>query len=314
MYIGIDIGGTTTKFGIVRKDGTIFEKGKIRTAHDKQEFLHNLYTVISDLQYKAGTIEGIGISAPGIIQKEGTLTTAGSIKSLYGTNLREEIQKYIQLPVVIENDANAAAIAEKWIGHARDFEHYICLVLGTGIGGGIIINNQVYRGGHGMAGEFGWMLIDRLPDSSNLESVSLNQRAAIVGGLCHQYQLATSNLLQENVVQDAVDIFRLEEQGDEIAGKVMQRFFQDLSVGLLNLISSFDPEAILIGGAISENDIFMARLQQTLTDLKSRHESIAYLPHQTIAPVIPAKLKNDAGMIGAVYQVIKSMEKEIVSR
>lgn len=313
MYIGIDIGGTTTKYGIVRKDGTIFEKGKIQTAHEKSEFLQNLFGVISDLQQRAGTIEGIGISAPGIIQKDGTLTTAGSIKSLYGTNLREELEKHVQLPVVIENDANAAAIAEKWIGHARDFEHYICLVLGTGIGGGIIINNQVYRGGHGMAGEFGWMLMDQLPDSGNVESVSLNQRAAIVGGLCYQYLLATAHLEQNKAIHDAIDIFKLEEQGDEIAAHVIQRFFQDLSVGLLNLISSFDPEAILIGGAISENEGFMARLQQTLADLKSRHESIAFLQHQKVAPVITAKLKNDAGMIGAVYQVIKYIEQKKVS-
>ncbi|MFP9075389.1 ROK family protein, partial [Enterococcus faecalis] len=84
------------------------------------------------------------------------------------------------LTVSVENDANAAAIAEKWIGNAQSFSNYLCLVLGTGVGGGIVINDQVYRGAHGMAGEFGWMVIDALPSTGNSEEVSINRKAAVV--------------------------------------------------------------------------------------------------------------------------------------
>lgn len=232
------------------------------------------------------------------------MITAGSIKPLYGINLKLELEKRVKLPVLIENDANAAAIAEKWLGHAQACENYLCLVVGTGIGGGIIVNNQLYRGSHGMAGEFGWMLIDTLPEQGNLESVSLNQRAAIVGGLCHQYQLALQQQGRSDLPQDAVEIFQRGEQGEVVANQVIAQFFQDLSVGLLNLISTFDPELILVGGGVSENDGFMTRLEETMSQLKARHESIGYLEGRTIAPIQRAKLKNDAGMIGAVYQLM----------
>ena len=303
MFIGIDVGGTAIKYGVILRTGEIVKKGQMPTIHEKENFLQSIEALIKSLQQDA-VIEGVGISAPGIIQKDGTMITAGSIKSLYGINLKLELEGRVKLPVIVENDANAAAIAEKWLGHAQTCENYLCLVVGTGIGGGIIVNNRLYRGSHGMAGEFGWMLIDSLPEQGNLESVSLNQRAAIVGGLCHQYQLALQQLGRSDLPQDAIEIFQRGEQGEVVANQVIAQFFQDLSVGLLNLISTFDPELILIGGGISENDSFMAKLEETMSQLKARHESIGCLEGRTIAPIQRAKLKNDAGMIGAVYQLM----------
>ncbi|EGC68715.1 ROK family protein [Enterococcus casseliflavus ATCC 12755] len=303
MFIGIDVGGTAIKYGVILRTGEIVKKGQMPTIHEKEKFLQSVTALIESLQQDA-VIEGVGISAPGIIQKDGTMITAGSIKPLYGINLKLELEKRVKLPVLVENDANAAAIAEKWLGHAQACENYLCLVVGTGIGGGIIVNNQLYRGSHGMAGEFGWMLIDTLPEQGNLESVSLNQRAAIVGGLCHQYQLALQQQGRSDLPQDAVEIFQRGEQGEVVANQVIAQFFQDLSVGLLNLISTFDPELILVGGGVSENDGFMTRLEKTMSQLKARHESIGYLEGRTIAPIQRAKLKNDAGMIGAVYQLM----------
>lgn len=308
MFIGIDVGGTTIKYGVILKNGEIVKKGQLPTIHEKEGFLQSITALIKSLQQEA-IVDGVGISAPGIIQKDGTMITAGSIKSLYGINLKQEIEERVKLPVMVENDANAAAIAEKWLGHAQNCENYLCLVVGTGIGGGIIVNDQLYRGSHGMAGEFGWMLIDSLPDQGNLETVSLNQRAAVVGGLCHQYQLALQQLGRSDFPQDAVEIFQRGAQGEVVANQVLAQFFQDLSVGLLNLISTFDPELILIGGGISENDGFMARLDETVHQLKARHESIGYLEGRTIAPIRRAKLKNDAGMIGAVYQLMNQRRK-----
>jgi beta-glucoside kinase len=306
MYIGIDVGGTNIKFGIVTKEGKIVTQGKIPTIHEKEKFLHSLVQVIQKLQQNQ-TILGVGICAPGIIQKNGLMVTAGSIKPLYGINLKEEIQRRIDIPVFVENDANAAAIAEKWQGQARFYNNYLCIVLGTGMGGGIVINNQVYRGAHGMAGEFGWMLIDSLPNSENVETVSLNQRGAIVGGLCNQYQLAREEVNINHPV-DALEIFEMERKHDEVATLVVERFFQDLSIGLVNLISSFDPEAILIGGAISENKMFMTRLNHTVEQLIVKHESLNFLNDKRKIPILPAKLKNDAGLIGAVYQVAQEVD------
>lgn len=304
MYIGIDIGGTNIKYGIINNQGIIIENSRMKTNHEKKSFLKDILELINQYQKRYPNIEGIGISAPGIIDKEGTFITAGSIQSLYGMNLKQEVEQKTGLLTIIENDANCAAIAEKWIGNAQDYQNYLCVVLGTGVGGGIVINNQIYRGSHGMAGEFGWTLIDSLPKTEEIETVSLNQRVSIIAGLCHQYNVKNGlrNGLTENIL-DAREIFRREVEGDVVAELVLEQFFEDLVVGLLNLISCFDPEAILIGGAISENQVFFERLQSTFIVLKKKHKSLAYLEEGMVAPLLKTKLKNHSGMIGAVYQV-----------
>lgn len=307
MYIGIDVGGTSIKYGIVDEAGVVTNKGSMQTSHDKDIFLTDMVGIIQGLVAHFPNVKAVGICAPGIIEKNGMMTTAGALKSLYGTNLKEEIQKTIDLPVQIENDANAAAVAERWIGNAQGIDNYLCLVLGTGVGGGIVINGDIYRGRHGMAGEFGWMIIDRFTEEEDMESASVNQRTAIVGGLCLRYNQFSRELNPAfEEVTDAKLIFE-REATDKIAQQVISQFFKDLSVSLINLISCFDPELILLGGGISENDAFFSRLQSELLKWEKKHKSVNYLIGRTIAPIKQTKLKNDAGIIGSVYPIRQSL-------
>jgi len=308
MYVGIDIGGTTIKHGLINKYGKVYERDSIKTPLEKERFLESVTKIINVYKEKED-IQGVGISVPGIIQKNGHMITAGSIHSLYGMNLKEIFENTTKLPVSVDNDANAAAIAERWIGNAQGIDNYLCVALGTGIGGGIVINGQIYRGAHGMAGEFGWMIVDQIPKTDNIETASLNQRAAIVGGLCHQFNQRVSS---EEQIYDAKKIFAMEST-NKIAKETIECFFKDLSIGLLNLISCFDPEIILIGGGISENEVFFSRLKQELMKMEDRHQSISYLKEKTIAPIIPTLLKNDAGMIGATYQIHRQIQNKNVS-
>ncbi|MFQ9655047.1 MAG: ROK family protein [Enterococcus sp.] len=308
MYVGFDIGGTTIKYGVLDETGAILEKNMLPTNYDPQSFYQNLITIINEAKSRY-PIAGIGISAPGIVQKDGLMLTAGAIKPLYGENFKTTLEECCGLPVSVENDANAAAIAEKWIGNAQSFSNYLCLVLGTGVGGGIVINDQVYRGAHGMAGEFGWMVIDALPSTGNSEEVSINRKAAVVDGLVRIYNQKGGQLAGFQATTDAREIFQRTQMGETLAETVTQQFLTDLSVGLINLISCFDPEAILIGGGISANPYFFERLQQTLTTVETQHAAINYLRGKTIAPVLPAKLQNDAGLIGAVYQIHQQLTR-----
>lgn len=309
MFVGFDIGGTTIKYGVLNEQGEILEKAAIKTNYVVEELLNDMEQIVAEAQAKY-EIEGIGISAPGIIQKDGFMLTAGAIKPLYGMNLKQALEQRCQLPVAIENDANAAALAERWIGNAQGIDNYLCMVLGTGIGGGIVLNGEVFRGAHGMAGEFGWMVIEELPEQGDIEEVSVNKKVATVGGLCYQYNLAQQkNNSQAAPVWDARELFAREAAGEELATAILAGFFVDLAVTLINLISCFDPEVILVGGGISANEAFTQRLQETLGQVKKRHESIHYLEGKTIAPVRTAKLQNDAGMIGAVYQIYQQVNK-----
>lgn len=310
MYIGIDIGGTTVKYGLVDERGEVLSRDSIPTNQKKESFIEEIIQIIRNFQAENIEIKGVGISAPGIIKENGYMTTAGAIKSLYGTNLKQELESVFHLPVFVENDANAAAIAEKWIGNAQGIKNYLCIVLGTGMGGGIVINGDIYRGSHGMAGEFGWMVIDDIPQEGNIETASLNQRAAVVSGLCSQYnKMMKQNDSYFEEIHDAQIIFQ-QEKTNKIAAIVIQRFFQELSIGLINLISCFDPELILIGGGISENNYFFNRLERELAALENRHGSISYLKELPIAPIKQTKLRNDAGMVGAVFQVHQKLKEQ----
>lgn len=310
MYVGFDIGGTTVKYGVLDETGTILEKSVIPTNYQLADFLVELDGIVKDAQKRYEKIEGIGISAPGIIQKDGFMLTAGAIRPFYGANIKLELEQLTGLPVSVENDANAAAIAEHWIGNAQGLENYLCIVLGTGIGGGIVLNGEVFRGAHGMAGEFGWSIIDQLPAEGDIEEVSWNKRAATVGGLCYQYNLSQKKSdVAAPMLLDAREIFQREAEGEALAINTVEQFLTDLAVGMLNLISCFDPELILFGGGISSNEQFNQRFQKRLEELMDRHQSIHYLKDKTIAAVRPAKLKNDAGMIGAVYQIHRQVTK-----
>lgn len=306
MYIGIDIGGTAIKYGLVDAQGTVTEIDKCKTDHSLSGLLERISSITKNFQEKY-EIEGIGISAPGIVQSDGFMTTGGAIQELYGVDFKNKMEEAVQLPVFVENDANAAAVAEHWIGNAQGIANYICMVIGTGMGGGIIINNEIYRGAHGMAGEFGWMVTRNFPEMAVIEEASLNKTASVIGGICNQYNQLRP---EDEPIYSAEAIMKLAAENDETATKVMADFYQNLSIGLMNLISCFDPEVVLIGGGISENPEFMEKLTAKLKESEENHGSISFLMGKTIAEVKPVKLKNSAGLVGAVYQLRKQLAKK----
>ena len=167
--------------------------------------------------------------------------------------------------------------------------NYLSLVLGTGVGGALVINNQIYRGAHARSGEFGWMVVD--DDEIDTEMGTLNFRGATVIGLIRRY-----NQFSAMPVTDAREIFDRADAGEVLAQHVFHSYYYSLAKE--RNCGCFDPEYNwwCIGTT------FMTDLNATIADLQANHNSINHL---TLASVVPAKLRNDAGMIGAVYQLIK---------
>ncbi|GEL15240.1 ROK family protein [Pediococcus cellicola] len=296
-YVGLDIGGTSIKYGLVDETGKILEKDRVKTSISGEEILNNIEMIVS--QFKSlKPITAVGVSAPGIVQQDGFMTTGGAIRDFYGINLKKEIEKRTGISTTIENDANAAAFAEQWQGNAVGFHNYYCMVIGTGIGGGLIINDQIYRGGHGMAGELGMMSVMNVSTDTHLEYNSLNFTGATVGGLLRYY----NNHSDSPAIDDARVIYQLAAQQDKLALASLDFFYTALAKGIINLMVALDPEIVLIGGGISANSQFMAGLQDKIADLKYRNQDIRNL---NFAEVKPAKLRNDAGIIGAVYRAIQ---------
>lgn len=291
-YVGIDIGGTSIKYGLVSAAGEIVAQASLPTAIEQEEVLADLAKIVTDFQDAGHDLAGIGVSMPGVVEADGMLTTAGAVKCLTGVNLQTELEERTGLATTIENDANAAAIAEQWLGAAQGIHNYLSLVLGTGVGGALVINDQIYRGAHARSGEFGWMLLDEQHDE--LEDGSLNFQGATVIGLLRIY-----NLKAQTNLTDAREIFTRAADDELIAQHVLATYFRRLAQGILNLVVCFDPAQVIVGGGISVNPAFRTGLQQAYTELQAEHSSVRDL---TLPDIVPAQLGNDAGMIGAVYR------------
>lgn len=294
-YIGLDIGGTSVKYGLVDENGVVSNKDSFKTkAEDKAGLLDDLVAAVEKIKAIDDSVVGIGVSMPGVVQEDGFLTTSGAVKCFTEINLQEILETRTGLKTKIENDANAAAIAEKWIGSAQGIHDYISLVLGTGVGGALVINDQIYRGAHARSGEFGWMIVE--DDDIDVEMGSLNFRGATVIGLIRRY-----NQFSDQPVDDARVIFERADNGEVLAKNVLKSYYHSLAKGIINLEVSFDPAAVIIGGGISNNTEFIEDLNEEIERVRKSHNSINHLD---LPLVKAAKLKNDAGMIGAVYQVI----------
>ena len=297
-YVGIDVGGTTIKYGLISENGQILEKASLQTATDKEQVLIDMAGIVQKYQENGQQVAGTGVSMPGIVEADGMLTTAGAIRCMYGVNLKKELEKRTGIKTTIENDANAAAIAEQWLGATQGLHDYLDVVLGTGVGGALVINDQIYRGAHARSGEFGWMLLDDQQDE--LEDGSMNFQVATVIGLLRIY-----NIKAQAELTDAREIFSRANTGEKIAQQVLHNYFRKLASGLLNLAVSFDPAKIIVGGGISVNPAFQAGLNEAYVELQSEHSSVRELE---LPEIVPAKLGNDAGMIGAVYRWIQENE------
>lgn len=296
-YVGFDIGGTAVKYGLVNETGEIIEKGSFATTpNDGELLIANMAKQVAAYQKKYAILS-VGVSVPGIVRKDGYMISAGAVTAFFDINLKTVCETAFQLPVVVQNDANCAAMAEQWIGNAQGVENYIVISLGTAVGCGIIINNAIYQGAHGAAGEVGWTMQQPLDYTHDLEAGSWNFTSGVVLGLYNRYQQATGK-----EVTDARVILELVRQGDEMATKVMDRYYEDVAKGLLNLVCAFDPEVILLGGGISANDEFLGHLSERIDKIKQHHKSLNHLTGVTVAEIKPCLLRNDAGLIGAVYQ------------
>ncbi|WP_407892725.1 ROK family protein [Lacticaseibacillus sp. N501-2] len=304
-YVSFDIGGTTIKYGLLNEKGEILSHAAVPTPTDRDELLGVLTRVVK--QYADHQPQAIGISVPGIVQRDGYMITGGAIKCLYECPLGALVAKATGLPVHVENDANAATIAEAWQGAAQGVKDYLLLALGTGIGGGIVINGEVFRGAHGMAGEIGWNITHDIDWTDDLEASSLNFHAAVVSGLLRRYNASLQQVDHDaSKVTDARQIISLAHAGDAIAAPIYHDFLVDIGVMCCNLLATLDPELILIGGGISANDQFIEDLQAELSELLARHTSLNRVKKRVLGKVVAAGLRNDAGLLGAVYPLVEA--------
>lgn len=279
LVVGIDIGGTTTKFGIVNASGNILEQDRIRTdAHENAEdFIEDLHKKLSPMINKYATnatIAGIGMGAPNGNYYHGTIEYAANLKWKGIIPMADMVQKKFSLPVKLTNDANAAAVGEMMYGVAKGLNHFITITLGTGVGAGIVIDGKIVIGHDGFAGELGHTIIrpgGRMHKGTGIRG-SLESYASATGVRETAIEFLTeepnSNSLLRNYSIDELTsetVFKCAEQGDAVANHIFEFTGQILGEALANFVMFSSPEAIvLFGGLTKAGDLLLKPTLQAM--------------------------------------------------
>ncbi|WP_306293503.1 mannose-6-phosphate isomerase, class I [Paenibacillus sp. 32352] len=290
--IGIDIGGTKTAIGLVDSTGHIESKRILSTEGSPGTMVERIAAAIRELCGEASVepahLQGIGIGAPGPLHPtSGLIVCPPNLPDWKGFQLVGELHKYFDNPVLMENDATAATLAEKWIGAGKDSDHFIYLTISTGIGAGIYLHGKLITGSTGNAGDAGHMVVDPAAGRCSCGQDGCWEFAASGTAIARQ---ASSMLGRQVTAQEA---FSLAEQGDDSMRQLFQTIFRQIGVGCVSLINVLDPEKIIIGGGVSK---IGGLLFQEIQNYVALH---ALNPSGRNTPIIPAALGQDAGLIGA---------------
>jgi glucokinase len=307
--VGIDLGGTNIKAGVVDEEGRIVYKESIKTKAERDSTAIIADTgrlavrVIEKSAIDRQDVLAIGVGLPGTPNNEAGLLVYANNLPFRNVPVRKDIRKIIDLPVYIENDANVAALAESAFGAARGTSYSVTITLGTGVGGGVIINRRIYSGFNGAAAEIGHMVIKvggepctcgRRGCFEVYASATALIRETLRAAAAHP-ESVLNRLIEENGGRaDGRTAFRGMRLGDAAASAVVDDYIELLAEGLANVMNGYMPEVIAIGGGVcNEGDALLLPLREHV-------KGKPYLAEGVPAPQIRlAELGNDAGIVGA---------------
>lgn len=290
-YLAIDIGGSSIKYAVMNEKFQFFDRGTKKAPHkDLKEFIDYIKEIY--MPFKEN-ISGIAISMAGTINPNtGMIMLSGAFDFLRGHNIQELLS--CKCPVSIENDANCAALAEINFGSLKGVQDAVVVVLGSSIGGAIILNGSIYYGKHYSAGEFS--LIKTNGEDDTLHQLWRNQNGK--NGLLRLVQ----KHLKTNQSYTGIEIFEMAKQGNLQVIEAINEFTHLLAIQLYNVQAAFDPEIIAIGGGISNEPLLFQFLSQNLSHIFDKEKNY-YLP--VMKPeIVPCKYRNDANLIGALSHFI----------
>ncbi len=312
--IGIDIGGTNLRGALVNKDGNILKRMKISSRADQgiDELVDNLAGFIKEIS-EGESVSNIGIGIPGIIDsKEGVITQAPNILNVDDYPLRAVLNEKLgrDIHFVIENDSNSAAVGEWWMGASKDVNSMIMLTMGTGVGGGIILNGKLWTGDDGMAGEIGHITI--YPDGARcncgnygcLESYASATaiRRMVREGLEDKSLDTTLRESTKNVEPEDIPQIVMEaaSAGDDFSLSIWLEVGKALGIAIASLVNLLNVEMVVIGGGVSNAwDLFID------ATYKEAHRRALRAPMER-AEIKRGLLGDDAGILGSAYLAFKS--------
>ncbi len=310
-YIGVDIGGTNTACGVVNENCEIVARSKIKTnsSGNSLEYIDVLKVIKSAItaaceqaKIDVSDAESIGVGSPGVCNSESGIIENCSNIAFDNSPIRDDLEKEFGIPVYLDNDANAAAFGEFMSGAANGTKNAVIITLGTGVGAGIIIDGKIFRGSNYAGGEIGHtvIVVDGLPCGCGRRGCFEAYSSAT--GLIKMTLIAAEkhpeSIINRLIEQDgrcsARTPYNAMKAGDPVGKAVTDNYVKYLACGITNVINTFQPEVLCIGGGVcNEGDILLKPLKEAVAkqiySKNSRHNT----------EIVVCKLGNDAGIIGA---------------
>ena len=293
-YICIDIGGTSIKYGVLSEKGEIFIDGTVSTkVTEKENFiLSDVKKLVRNIldEYRNYEIKGICVSTAGVVNPEkGEIAYAGpTIPKYTGTKIKEELEKEFSISCEVENDVNCAGLGEYWKGAGKGSKSMVCLTIGTGIGGSVILDGKLLNGIGYTAGEIGYMDVN----GSYIQNIASSK---------YLVEKVQKEKVEKEGITDAitgVDIFELAKKGDEICIAGINEIISNLAVGVRNIIYLLNPEVIVIGGGITaQKEYLEEKIRKEVND-----GMISDMFRKTRIEL--AQQGNQAGLLGALYNFL----------
>ena len=307
-YIGLDVGGTTFKAGVVTEDGRIVHKDAMLTGIERpyQEIIADMAALCKKIAADAGIemseIKSIGVGVPGLFDNKTGMIPFCTNLGWHDIPFVAEMKKHLDTPVYGDNDATVAGLAESVAGVSAGIKDSVFLTLGTGVGGGIIIDGKPYSGAHGCGSEIGHMMIKMGGELCTCGNYGCFERYASATAIIREARKAIVEYPESSMLAacggdpeklNAKIVIDAARAGDEAAKAVFGGYVQALAVGIINIINMLDPEVIVLGGGVSAAGEFL------LNAVREAVKPMVFFKTMPYARIELAQLGNDAGIIGA---------------
>ncbi len=329
LFAGVDVGGTSIKIGLVDDTGASLAFDSIPTNQADgapaamKRATATLHELAQQAGYEVAQIERVGLATPGPLDlKAGRLLDPGNLRAWHDTPVRQLLEEATGLSVTFANDANAAAYGEFWSGAGERFDSLVMITLGTGVGGGVILDDQLVEGAHGVGGEIGHLIINS-DDDAPLNSLGIR---GTLEGYCGSYgvvgraEAALADHFLDSSLRDSVAdgehltpllIANAAEAGDELATQVVMDTARYLAIGIVTCVHLLDPEAVVLGGAMNFGGAGHPLGERFLSEVRTQAHS------RMIKSLIPqvviefAKLGGQAGYLGAAGLARRDAQKRV---
>lgn len=293
-YLSIDIGGTNVKYAELNEAGDVIAKDKVKTQQNLDDFLAEIDQIVE--KFQADGLSGIAFCAPGKIE-DTTIRFGGALPFLDGVDFAKRYEK-LGLPIAVVNDGKASALAESWLGSLKGVKNGAAIVLGTGVGGGIIVNGQLLAGEHFQAGELSFGIL-------NVDKTGYDAMAGSYGSAVQMVERVNQAIGNADAT-DGLAAFAAINAGQPEAVAIFKNYCKNVAYLILNVQSVVDLKRIAIGGGISAQDAVIDGIRGAIDEIR---EEIPIIKMTLTPPeIVRAQFMNTANIYGALYNLLLKVE------